>query len=138
MHRHSAKFNEKFTVEVQNCGDAQYQQKNIADDPLFMEVAGIISQIRSKTEGVRALGEIDKIYLENTNLVQQLGNDNQNAGNVQAKKKINQTIVGNEVSTSSMADFKNNDIDFEIAGKTIGRKQYNPHREVLWSRTKLN
>jgi hypothetical protein len=44
-------------------------RNNIADYLLFMEEAGMISQLRSKTEGVRALGKIDKIYLENTNLV---------------------------------------------------------------------
>ena len=44
-------------------------RNNSADYLLFMEEAGMISQLRSKTEGVRALGKIDKIYLENTNLV---------------------------------------------------------------------
>ena len=56
-----------------------------------MEEAGMISQLRSKTEGVRDLGKIDKIYLENTNLVQQLGNDNQNVGNVREIFFLTQT-----------------------------------------------
>jgi len=51
-------------------------RKHIAANLLFTEEAGMTSQLRSKTEGFRALGNIDKTYLENTNLVQQLDNDN--------------------------------------------------------------
>jgi hypothetical protein len=88
-----------------------------------MEEAGMISQLRSKTEGVRALGKIDKIYLENTNLVQQLGNDNQNVGNVRETFFLNQTRVHHQVNTSAMADFSINDSDFEVGGKNKGLKQ---------------
>ena len=98
-------------------------RNNIADYLLFMEEAGMISQLRSKTEGVRALGKIDKIYLENTNLVQQLGNENQNAGNVRETFFLNQTRVHHQVNKSAMADFSINDSDFEVGGKNKGLKQ---------------
>jgi predicted AAA+ superfamily ATPase len=45
-------------------GMLNISRNNIADYLLYMEEAGMISQLRSKTEGVRALGKIDKIYLE--------------------------------------------------------------------------
>ena len=98
-------------------------RNNIADYLLFMEEAGMISQLRSKTEGVRALGKIDKIYLENTNLVQQLGNENQNVGNVRETFFLNQTRAHHQVNTSAMADFSINDSDFEVGGKNKGLKQ---------------
>ena len=83
----------------------------------------MINQLRSPTQGIRGLGKIDKIYLENTNLLQQLGSDNQNVGNLRETFFLNQTRVVHEVSTSAMADFRINDIDFEIGGKNKGRKQ---------------
>ena len=98
-------------------------RNNIADYLLYMEEAGMISQLRSKTEGVRALGKVDKIYLENTNLVQQLGNENQNVGNVRETFFLNQTRVQHQVNSSAMADFSINDSDFEVGGKNKGLKQ---------------
>ena len=98
-------------------------RNNIADYLLYMEEAGMISQLRSKTEGVRALGKVDKIYLDNTNLMQQLGNKNQNVGNVRETFFLNQTRVQHQVNTSAMADFSINDKDFEVGGKNKGLKQ---------------
>ncbi|MFM2255734.1 MAG: hypothetical protein RLZZ47_1223, partial [Bacteroidota bacterium] len=134
LHRYSAKNNEKRTLVVQNfnknalsqckiAGMLNISRNNIADYLLYMEEAGMISQLRSKTEGVRALGKIDKIHLENTNLVQQLGNDNQNVGNVRQTFFLNQTRVHHQVNTSAMADFSINDSDFEVGGKNKGHKQ---------------
>lgn len=98
-------------------------RNNIADYLLYMEEAGMIAQLRSKTEGIRGLGKIDKIYLENTNLVQQLGNNNQNTGNLRETFFLNQTRVSHQVNSSSMADFSILDKDFEIGGKNKGSKQ---------------
>ena len=98
-------------------------RNNIADYLLYMEEAGMISQLRSKTEGVRALGKVDKIYLDNTNLMQQLGNKNQNVGNVRETFFLNQTRVHHQVNTSAMADFSINDSGFEVGGKNKGLKQ---------------
>ena len=55
-------------------------RNNIADYLLYIEEAGMIAQLRSETSGVRALGKVDKIYLENTNLMHQLSRENQNLG----------------------------------------------------------
>ena len=35
---------------------------------LYMEKAGIISQLRDATGGIRGLGKVDKVYLDNPNL----------------------------------------------------------------------
>jgi hypothetical protein len=55
--------------------------------------------------------------------VQQLGNDNQNVGNVRETFFLNQTRVHHQVNTSAMADFSINDSDFEVGGKNKGLKQ---------------
>lgn len=41
----------------------------ITDFLYYLERAGIIAQLRNGTGGIRLLGKIEKIYLDNTNLV---------------------------------------------------------------------
>ena len=98
-------------------------RNNIADYLLFMEEAGMIAQLRSQTEGVRALGKVDKVYLDNTNLVFKLAGENQNKGNVRETFFLNQVRVSHQVSTSSLGDFRIDSMDFEVGGKDKGLKQ---------------
>ena len=98
--------------QCKNAGMLNISRNNIDANLLYMEEAGMISQLRSKTEVVRALGKINKIYLENTNLMQQLGNDNQNLGNVRETFFLNQTRVHHQVKTSAMADFSIKNSEF--------------------------
>jgi uncharacterized protein len=44
-------------------------RNNIADYCLFIEEAGMIAQLRDATGGIRGLGKVKKIYLDNTNLI---------------------------------------------------------------------
>lgn len=98
-------------------------RNNIADYLLYMEDAGMIAQLRSQTEGVRALGKVDKVYLDNTNLVFNLAGENQNKGNIRETFFLNQTSVNHQVSTSYLGDFKIDTMDFEVGGKDKGLKQ---------------
>ena len=98
-------------------------RNNIADYLLYMEEAGMVTQLRSQTEGVRALGKVDKVYLDNTNLVYSLAADNQNKGNVRETFFLNQIKVNHQVSTSSLGDFRIDTMDFEVGGKDKSLKQ---------------
>lgn len=98
-------------------------RNNIADYLLYMEEAGMLAQLRVETSGVRALGKVDKVYLDNTNLVYALARDNQNRGNVRETFFLNQLRVGYEVLSSVRADFNIQGMDFEIGGKNKGSKQ---------------
>lgn len=98
-------------------------RNNIADYLLYLEVAGVIAQLRSETSGVRALEKVDKIYLENTNLMHQLSRENQNLGNLRETFFLNQTKTLHLVSSSTLGDFSIDDRDFEVGGKNKGLKQ---------------
>jgi len=98
-------------------------RNNIADYLLYMEEAGMVAQLRSNTEGVRALGKVDKVYLDNTNLIFSLAKENQNIGNIRETFFLNQLSVNHKVTSSNLADFKIGEIDFEIGGKSKGLKQ---------------
>src|SRR5690606_22590129 len=98
-------------------------RNNIADYLLYMEEAGMVAQLREETGGIRGLGKVNKVYLDNANLVYGLAKEKQNIGNIRETFFLNQLRVGHEVSSSSLADFKIEGIDFEVGGENKGREQ---------------
>lgn len=98
-------------------------RNNIADYLLYMEEAGMTLQLRSQTGGIRALGKIEKVYLDNTNLVFALEKENQNTGNLRETFFLNQTRLNHQVTSSAASDFKIGDLEFELGGKNKGEKQ---------------
>ncbi len=103
----------------------QISRNNVADYLLYMEDAGMIAQLRHQTEGIRLLGKVDKVYLDNTNLINILAKENKSIGNLRETFFINQLRIDHSVTTSPTADFRIEDIDFEIGGKQKGQKQIN-------------
>lgn len=98
-------------------------RNNIADYCLFIEEAGMITQLRDATGGIRGLGKVNKIYLDNTNLIYSLASDNSNPGNIRETFFLNQLRVKHEVIVSLTGDFRVGDYIFEVGGKNKGLKQ---------------
>lgn len=98
-------------------------RNNIADYLLYMEEAGMLAQLRGQTAGIRALGKVDKVYLDNANLVYSLAGENQNKGNIRETFFLNQLKLDHQVWTSSLGDFRVEDMEFELGGKDKGIKQ---------------
>lgn len=73
-------------------------RNNIADYLLYMEEAGMLAQLRGETTGIQALGKVDKVYLDNANLVYALAKGNQNMGNVRETFFLNQLRVSHDGS----------------------------------------
>ena len=98
-------------------------RNNITDYCLFIEEAGMIAQLRDSAGGIRGLGKVDKIYLDNTNLIYSLANDHANTGNIRETFFLNQLRVKYDVVASPIADFLINDYTFEVGGKNKRLKQ---------------
>ena len=98
-------------------------RNNIADYCLYIEEAGMINQLRDATGGIKGLGKVDKIYLENTNLIHNLASENANLGNIRETFFLNQLKVKYDVIVAPVADFMVTDFTFEIGGKNKGLKQ---------------
>lgn len=98
-------------------------RNNISDYCLYLEEAGMIAQLRDNTGGIRGLGKIDKIYLDNTNLIYNLAEDTSNIGNIRETFFFNQIRVKHDVFTSPIADFLIDDKTFEVGGRNKGQKQ---------------
>ncbi|AZQ63309.1 ATP-binding protein [Flammeovirga pectinis] len=98
--------------------------RNSLDDYFtYMEKAGLIGQLRNETNGIRGLGKVDKVYLDNTNLVFSLAQEKSNIGNIRETFFLNQMQVRNEVISSKKADFVVGDYTFEVGGKNKQQKQ---------------
>ena len=90
---------------------------------LYMEKAGMIGQLRDETGGMRGLGKVDKVYLDNTNLIYAISGENANIGNVRETFFYNQTRVTQDVTSSKVSDFAIGKYTFEIGGPKKNRRQ---------------
>lgn len=98
--------------------------RNSLDDYFtYMEKAGLIGQLRNETSGIRGLGKVDKVYLDNTNIIFNLVGDKSNVGNIRETFFFNQVRVKNEVISSSKADFIIDKYTFEVGGKNKQQNQ---------------
>lgn len=98
--------------------------RNSLDDYFsYMEKAGLIGQLRTETGGIRGLGKIDKVYLDNTNIIFNLVGDQSNIGNIRETFFFNQMRLKNDISSSSKADFMINEYTFEVGGKNKQQTQ---------------
>ena len=98
-------------------------RNQLGDYLLYMERAGMIAQLRDDTGGIRGLGKIEKVYIDNTNLAYVLGNKATDIGNLRETFFFNQMRVNNDVISSSKADFVIEGRTFEVGGKGKGQKQ---------------
>ena len=113
-----------FKPVMQRLAEATGISRNdIPDYLVYMERAGMITQLRNSTGGIRGLGKVEKLYLDNTNLIYALSPEHADIGNVRETFFMNQARVMNDVTGSSISDFEINGKTFEIGGKKKGQKQ---------------
>lgn len=119
-----------FKPVMQKLADMIGVSRNYLNDYLlYIEKSGMIGQVRDATGGIRGLGKVDKVYLDNTNLIYSLGRENMNVGNLRETFFYNQMRVRQDVITSKISDFQIGDRTFEIGGKNKGQKQIVDARE---------
>lgn len=98
-------------------------RNSLEDYFLYMEKAGLIGQLRNGTSGIRGLGKVDKVYLDNTNMTMNLVGDKSNVGTIRETFFFNQMQVRHEVRSSEKADFIIDSYTFEVGGKNKQQKQ---------------
>lgn len=90
---------------------------------LYMEQAGMIGQLRDDTGGIRGIGKIEKVYIDNPSLAFFLGGEAADRGNIRETFFYNQMRVTTDVISSRISDFEINGITFEVGGRKKGKKQ---------------
>ncbi|MDR0893132.1 MAG: AAA family ATPase [Mediterranea sp.] len=113
-----------FKPVMQKLADVIGVSRNyLSDYLLYIERAGMIAQLRDATGGIRGLGKVEKIYMDNPNLIYALGRENSNVGNIRETFFYNQLRVRQDVLSSKLADFQIDERTFEIGGKNKGQHQ---------------
>jgi hypothetical protein len=116
----SVPFKPNFTKIAEMIG---VSRNSLDDYFLYMEQAGLIAQLRDETGGIRGLGKVDKVYLDNTNIIFNLVGDKSKTGNIRETFFFNQMRVKNDVISGKKADFIVNGYTFEVGGKKKKQKQ---------------
>jgi predicted AAA+ superfamily ATPase len=98
-------------------------KNSIADYFYYIEKAGMIAQLREKTENYLVVGKIEKVYLDNTNLAFCLSEKEPDIGNLRETVFFNQMRVNNKVFCSEKGDFNISNLTFEVGGKSKTQKQ---------------
>ena len=98
-------------------------KNNVSDYLLILEKAQMIGQLRDDTGGIRGLGKIEKIYIDNPNLMTVLASGTPDIGNIRETFFYNQMRVRNDVISSKESDFCIGQYTFEVGGKRKGKKQ---------------
>jgi predicted AAA+ superfamily ATPase len=89
----------------------------------LMEDAGLIARLRDQSGGIIGLGKVDKVYLDNTNLIYHLSERSPEIGNIRETFFLSQMRVNNAPVSSSVADFKVAEYTFEVGGKSKSQEQ---------------
>ncbi len=84
----------------------------------------------------RRLGKVDKVYLDNTNIIYNLVGEKSNVGNLRETFFFNQMRVKNEVISSKHSDFVIEDYTFDVGGKNkylhVSRIDYHPRVQDIY------
>lgn len=104
-------------------GEIGVSKNNVPDYLVYLEKAGMIGQLRDNTGGMRGLGKVEKVYIDNPSLMYVLAGGNPDVGNIRETFFYNQMRVNNDIVSSKESDFKIGDYTFEVGGKKKGKKQ---------------
>lgn len=98
-------------------------KNTIPDYFYYIEKAGMIAQLREKTDNILVIGKVEKVYLDNTNLAYCLSETDPDIGNLRETVFFNQMRINNKVFRSEKADFNIKNLTFEVGGKSKRQKQ---------------
>jgi len=85
--------------------DLDVNRNTLPDLMFYLEKAGIINQLRDDTKGIKLLGKVDKVYLNNTNIAYAISEKEPNIGNIRESVFFTLMRTTKEVTSSSIADF---------------------------------
>ena len=103
--------------------ELKVSKNDIPDYLYYLEKAGMIGQLRDDTGGLRGLGKLEKVYLDNPSLMTVLAGGNPDIGNLRETFFYNQTRVRNDVTSSRISDFQIGAYTFEVGGHGKGKRQ---------------
>ncbi|MBR3489401.1 MAG: AAA family ATPase [Bacteroidales bacterium] len=103
--------------------DLTVNRNDLKDYLYYLEKSGLIQCLVAPDRGLSLIAKVEKIYLDNPNLMYALGGKQVDTGNLRETFFFNQMRVRNTVTGSEVSDFKIGDYTFEVGGKKKGQRQ---------------
>ena len=103
--------------------DLTVNRSDLKDYLFYLEKSGLIQCLTAPDKGMNLLSKVEKIYLDNPNLMYALSGGHADTGNLRETFFHNQMRVRNEVHSSDVSDFSIGDYTFEVGGKKKTRHQ---------------
>ena len=101
----------------------EISRETVNDYLEYMIRAKLLNALHASTQGIRGLGKVDKIYLENTNLAYAL-TPRPEIGNIRETFFLNQLQANHQVQSAPGSDFLvDGSYTFEIGGENKKQKQ---------------
>lgn len=97
-------------------------KNNVPEYLSLLERAGMIGLLRDDTSGLRGLGKVEKVYIDNPSLMCAL-TETPNTGNLRETFFYNQMRVRQSICASKASDFCAGGYTFEVGGRKKGKKQ---------------
>lgn len=103
--------------------ELKVSKNDIPDYLVYLERAGMLALLRDSTGGMRGLGKMEKVFIDNPNLMTVLAGGQPDKGNMRETFFLNQMRVNNNVTASRISDFEIDGVTYEIGGAGKGRRQ---------------
>lgn len=103
--------------------DLTVNRNDLKDYLFYLEKSGLIQNLSAADRGLNLLAKVEKIYLDNTNLMYALCSGQADRGNLRETFFFNQMKVNNNVFSSDVSDFLIDGHTFEVGGRKKGKKQ---------------
>lgn len=103
--------------------DLDINRNLVSDLMVYLEKAQLINILRDDTKGISALGKVDKVYLNNTNLAYALSDSTPDVGNIRETVFLSLLMQTQVITSSSVSDFRIGDRTFEVGGRNKKQKQ---------------
>lgn len=88
-------------------GKIEVSRNNLEDYFMFMEKAGMIARLRQSGSSINLLGKVEKVYLDNPNILMNLGDESSDRGTIRETFFFNQMRVNHLVTASPRIRFRN-------------------------------
>lgn len=103
--------------------ELKISKNDVPDYLVYLERAGMLALLRDSTAGMRGLGKLEKVFIDNPNLMAVLSGGLPDKGNIRETFFLNQMRVNNNVVSSRISDFEIDGVTYEIGGAGKGRRQ---------------
>ena len=98
--------------------------RNLLPDYIeYLEKSGLFNALREKSTGDGILQKVEKLYLDNSNIIYALGLDKSDEGTIRETMFLTWMNQKYSVYSSKISDFEVGDITFEVGGRNKKGKQ---------------